>query len=382
MTILVSLTEFILYTCFGIIFGSLILFLVPEDKRPQIIISKKVLFLAALFIPLAALVPVLNTADILNGDQNYWFIFKNILFTFEVGKNWILIALLSLALLRVIFAKNLKTNKILIYIALFITLFMLLGYTKSSHAASITEWQGFLYHTMHFLAVSIWIGILLVVSWFSKNYNNWAAFLKWFTPVAVTCLVVAVIAGYFTMQIDINSYDDPNASVLQEYQNGLIVNYGQALLLKHIFIISLVIFAVLNGILFRKNLNQTSFNPLKWARIESVYALIVFGLTAFMGQSWPPHQIYSLVKTYGASPMFTTLYDGNIVAAIHDSDTLKMFNVSFRFGLESYLLFGLGFIFMVITILASTKKHSTFVSSLSALLMVVALYFGIMFGIQ
>lgn len=379
---LVSLTEFILYICFSILIGSLILFMIPKDKKPPMHIPKKMLFFVAVLIPIAAFLPVFQTANILAGDGSLWFILKSVVLTFEIGKAWLFITFVSIVLIFLLLAENLRTKPYLSTWALVLTLLMLLGYTRSSHAATITEWQGFIFHSLHFLSITIWIGILFVVSWFSKNKNNWLAFLKWFTPVAIICLFVTIVAGYFTMEIDINSYEDPNASIIQEYQNSLIVNYGQALVLKHVFIISLVLFAFINGVLFRRKYNQDSFNPLKWARLESVYALIVFGLTAFMGQSWPPHQVYLLLKTEGASPLFNALYDGEIVNSIQNANKLEIINVSISFGLESYLLFGLSLLFMILTIFAATKKSSIFVSTFSSFIMALAVYFGIMMGIQ
>lgn len=380
--LLISLTEFLLYTGFSILMGSLILFLVPRDKKTPMYIPKKILYTAAVLIPSAAFLPVFQTATLLAGDMDLWFILKNIILTFEIGKAWLFIAVLSIILICVLLMKNVKTNKSLTILALVLTVFMLVSYTRSSHAATITEWQGFLFHTLHFLAVSIWIGILFVVSWFSKNKTNWLRFLKWFTPVAITCLFITIVAGYFVMGIDINSYDDPNASIFQEYQNSLMVNYGQALVLKHIFIVSLVLFAVLNGILFRRKYNQDSFNPLKWARLESMYALVVFGFTAFMGQSWPPHQIFNLIKDEGASPLFNALYNGEIINNIQNADGISIFNVTISFGFESYLLFLLGLLFMVLMIFSATKRMSIFASGFSSFFMVLSLYLGIMTGIQ
>ncbi|WP_174615805.1 copper resistance D family protein [Virgibacillus ihumii] len=380
--LLISFTEFILYICFSVLMGSLILFLVPEDKKPPMDIPKKVLYLAAVLIPVTSFLPVFNTANILAGNKDLWPILKGVIMTFEIGKAWMFVTFISVILLCVLGARQLKTKTHFITWALVLTLLMLFSYTMSSHAATITEWQGFMAHSFHFLAVTVWIGLLLVASWFSKNKTNWLTFLKWFTPVAVVCLAVTLVAGYFTMTIDINSYDDPNATVLQEYQNSLVVNYGQALVIKHIFIISLVLFAFLNGILFRKKHHEESFNPLKWGRLESVYALIVFGLTAFMGQSWPPHQIYTLIKSYGASPLFKTIYEGNFISTIHNAESTGIFNVTVIFGMESYLLFGLGVLFGLLTIIAAVKKESVFVSTFASLLMVVSVYFGIMMGIQ
>lgn len=283
--LLVSVTEFILYICFSVLLGSLLLFMVPDDKKPPIYIPKKVLYLAAGLIPLTAFLPIFQTVKILAGNMDFWFIIKNVVFTFEIGKAWLFITSVTIILICVLLAGNVEKNKGLTIWAFVLSLLMLLGYTRSSHAATITEWQGFLFHTLHFLAVTIWIGILFVVSWFSKSKNNWLDFLKWFTPLAITCLIITIVAGYFTMEIDINSYDDPDATIFQEYGNSLMVNYGQALFIKHLFIISLVLFATFNGFLFRMKHHRESFNPFKWTRIESIYALVVFGLTAYMGQS-------------------------------------------------------------------------------------------------
>ncbi|MCO4097488.1 MULTISPECIES: copper resistance D family protein [Macrococcoides] len=380
--LLVSLTEFILYICFSLLIGSLILYIVPEDKRTTLNVPKKLLYLTAILIPITVFFPFFRTASILAGDMGLWSTLMNVILTFEIGKAWLFISFISIILIFVLRARHLTEKLHLKMWALVLTLLMLFGYTNSAHAATITEWQGFIVHTLHFMSISIWIGILFVISWFSKDKHNWTPFLKWFTPVAIICLAIAIITGYFTMEIDIDSYDDVNASVLQEYQNSLIVNYGQALVLKHIFIISLVIFALINGFLFRKQQNNASFNPLKWARLESIYALVVFGLTAFMGQSWPPHQIYSLVKTEGASPLFNALYDGDIVNTIQNAEQGGVFNVTMSFALENYLLFALGLLFLLLTIYSAVRKKSVFASTFSSLLMSISIYVGIILGVQ
>lgn len=380
--LLVSLTEFILYICFSVLIGSLVLYMVPGDKKTTLYIPKKLLYLTAVSIPIAAFFPIFQTAYVLSADLSLWFTLKTVVLTFEIGKSWLFISFIAVILLFVLRANHFTIKPHLKIWALTLTLMMLLGYTYSAHASTITEWRGFIVHTLHFLSTTIWIGILFVIGWFSKDKQNWSSFLKWFTPVAIICLTMAIVTGYFTMEIDIDSYDDVNASVLQEYQNSLIVNYGQALILKHVFIISLVIFALINGILFRKNHNRNSFNPLKWVKLESVYALIVFGITAFMGQSWPPHQIYSLIKAEGASPLFNLFYNGDIVNTIQNAEQKDIFNVTMLFGLENYLLFALGLLFLLLTIYSAVRKKSVFASTFSSFLMSVSIYLGIILGVQ
>ncbi|MCG7333465.1 copper resistance D family protein [Salinicoccus roseus] len=380
--ILVSLTEFILYISFSILIGSLILYIIPENKKTTLKIPKKLLYLATILIPITAFFPVYRTANLLAVDLGFWFTLKNVLLTFEIGRSWLFISIVSIVLIFVLRMKKFAIRLHLKIWALAVTLLMLFGYTYSAHAATITEWQGFVVHTLHFLSITIWIGILFIISWFSRDKDNWIPFLKWFTPVAIICLIIASITGYLTMEIDIESYDDVNSSVLQDYQNSLIVNYGQALLIKHILIISLVLFAFINGFLFRKCQARDSFNPLKWAKLESGYALMIFGVTAFMGQSWPPHQIYNLIKAEGGSPLFNVLYDGDIVNIIQNAEHRDIFNVTMSFSPENYLLFVLGFLFLFLTIYSVMRKKSVFFSILFSFLMSISIYAGIILGIQ
>lgn len=376
------MTEFILYISFSILIGSLILYIIPENKKTTLKIPKKLLYLATILIPITAFFPVYRTANLLAVDLGFWFTLKNVLLTFEIGRSWLFISIVSIVLIFVLRMKKFAIRLHLKIWALAVTLLMLFGYTYSAHAATITEWQGFVVHTLHFLSITIWIGILFIISWFSRDKDNWIPFLKWFTPVAIICLIIASITGYLTMEIDIESYDDVNSSVLQDYQNSLIVNYGQALLIKHILIISLVLFAFINGFLFRKCQARDSFNPLKWAKLESGYALMIFGVTAFMGQSWPPHQIYNLIKAEGGSPLFNVLYDGDIVNIIQNAEHRDIFNVTMSFSPENYLLFVLGFLFLFLTIYSVMRKKSVFFSILFSFLMSISIYAGIILGIQ
>ena len=153
----------------------------------------------------------------------------------------------------------------------------LLGW--SSHASALAKVPGFFVHTTHFLAVCTWVGILMVVSWFSKKPSNWLNFLKWFSPVAIICLIITAITGISLMTFHME---------LSDYTNISAIPYGQSLLIKHIAIIPLLAFAFINSILVRKRLTHNpSFNPLPWARLESIVILVIFSITGALGQTHP-----------------------------------------------------------------------------------------------
>lgn len=116
--------------------------------------------------------------------------------------------------------------------------------------------------------------------------------------------------------------------------------------------------------------------------MESFYALIVFGLTAFMGQSWPPHQVYNLVRAEGASPLFSALYNGDIVNEMQNAVQNSGFNMTLSLGVENYLLFGMGFLFLILTVYTATYKESVFFTTSFSLLMSISVYMAIMLGVQ
>ena len=162
---------------------------------------------------------------------------------------------------------------------------MIVGVSWSSHASSINQFFGGLSHILHFTAVSVWVGILFVVSWFSTNHNNWLKFLNWFTPIAMSCFVGTIISGLILMNL-----------VITDYTNSWLFPYGQALLIKHLLIIPLLMYAIINGILVKRKVKRDpNFNPRFWARIETIIILLIFSVTAVLGQQAPPKET-TLVK--------------------------------------------------------------------------------------
>jgi len=369
--------QLLAYLSISFLIGAFILTIIPEDKRPHIYVPKKFLYIATAVGVLATFLPVLQAVSLLSSGLGFWSALTTVLFSVSTGQVWLVILCMAISLVVALAFDKEKIDKITASLGLLFTFSMILGLTIASHAATTAGWLGYLFHNLHFFAVSIWIGILLVVSWFSVNKENWGKFLKWFTPLAIISLVIVVISGYFITDINIASYENPNATIFQEYSNGLAVNYGQALLIKHLFFFAVILFAVFNGILFRKKQSDPTFNPLKWTKVESAFALIVFAATAFIGQSSPPHQISNL----STSPMFEAFNDESVVQAMQQADE-GGFQLTFSFGMNSILLFTLGLLFLGLAIFAAVRRQSAWISGISALFMVIAAYFGIMIGIE
>ncbi|MCG5254728.1 copper resistance D family protein [Brevibacillus agri] len=362
-----TLSEIGLYLCFSILVGGLLLQIVPANHRPTLVLSKKYLLWAVAGIGVLSFMPVLRVILFFISDPNFnpWLLTTSVLFSFEIGQAW----WVTLALSVVLFIMILRTNQAgrssqeIVVVKLVVAFGLVLALGWSSHAASYFEWRGFFAHTAHFLAMVVWLGILLVTGWFSKGMENWSTFLAWFHPLAITCVLITTSAGII-LTLDISP----------EYLNGWILSYGQALLIKHLLLIPLLLFGFINGFLLKKRLKELpNFNPLGWFRAESVFVLAIFGVTAFMGQQETPHNVAATLKMAEPSPLFTYLYQG-----VLDRNP----SLSLAVNGNSAILFAAALMFAAMVVLAFWKKMPPYISVVMGILFTVTGYLALMLSIR
>lgn len=354
-------SETILYLCFSLLLGSFIMTLIPINKKPDIIISKRWLQLSILGIVFLSLSPIIRLIIFLYEDIGLKLTIQNVIGGFEVGQAWTFTLFISILFYLYVSIFSVFTKKIHLFVSILFTLLLILSLGWSSHSASLTEWSGFIAHTLHFLAMTIWVGILIVVSWFSVNHQNWSAFLKWFTPVAIICLTMVMGTGLFLMTLVLD---------FNEYASSWLIPYGQALLIKHLIIIPIVLFAFINGVWMRRKVKLDSqINPIPWIRAESGFLLLIFAATSVLGQQEPPHSIESTVSGDGLSSIFGSLYNGKITYPINASLDINLMGVLFL------LLF---ICFLLLTIVAFVKKTPSVMAFIMSVLGIVSLYLGLM----
>ncbi|MDC3417695.1 copper resistance D family protein [Aquibacillus salsiterrae] len=367
-------TEIILYICFALLMGSLVLQAIPKTSKPFIYFPNNTRIAVVILIPVLSFFPLLEIGTILGGDVGLFVALKSVILTFEIGKAWMFTTLTSLVLLLYLLFNDLEKKPSAVWNAFILTSFLIFSAGYAGHASSITKWVGFLSHSFHFLAVVVWAGVVLIVAWFSKDATNWSKFLKIFSPLALICMFILIIAGLITMAIDINSYDDPNASIVDEYKNGLVVNYGLTLLLKHIIFIPLLVFAFINSIVLRNRLNENaSYLPIKWIRAESIFILLVLIVTAFLELDYPPHQVDLLVKSTGYSPLLQAINSGQPPLPI---------KVDLVFEIKQYLLLLCSLIAAWLMVYSARKKESPLVSIVFGVVFIVTSFIAIVSAVQ
>ena len=363
MIVIGTITQALLYLCFALSLGSFILYLVPNTHRPDINVPKGALMTATGGIAIFSSIPVLQLILYLSPNIGFAQTLQSVLFTFEVGKAWIFTYILSTILFIFVIWFDYRKRALYAYIGIAFTFILILALGWASHASSYDRVWGFFNHTAHLTAVSVWVGILFVVSWFSKNHSNWLNFLKWFTPVAIVCFVSTIITGLILMAVVVE---------FEDYANSWMLPYGQTLLIKHLLIIPLLVYAMINSIFIKKKLiSDIHFNPRPWARIESIIILLIFSATAALGQQSPPHE--TTVTSGGVSKLFTMFYQGQFQPEM---------TVQLALNPTSISLIVLAVLFFALIIISFIKKAPAIVSFLMSVLLVLCVYLSLILSIN
>ncbi|PYF08536.1 copper resistance D family protein [Ureibacillus chungkukjangi] len=361
MDMLGMLSQTIVYLCFAILMGSFILAIVPESARPSIFVPKWALLLSTIGLALFSFFPVLQILFYLVPNMGLADTLQSVLFTFEVGKAWLFTFIVSIILFLFIALFDDRANRFYCAIAIALTFLLILALGWSSHASSYNQLLGFVSDTIHFTAVAVWVGVLIIVSWFSKNHSNWASFLKWFTPVALLCFTATIVSGLLLMDI-----------IVEDYTNSWPISYGQMLLMKHLLIIPLVVFAAINSLFIKKKVQrEASFNPLPWTKAESIFMLLIFSVTAALGQQPPPRE--TAISGNNVSPLFSYIYQGQIQ---------QNMSVQFAPNATAIMLGVLTLLFLVLMIFSFLKKMPAIMTFMMGIFIVLSGYLCLILSIK
>ncbi|MCM3588292.1 CopD family protein [Mesobacillus maritimus] len=321
MDIFVIISQTLLYLCFSVLTGSFILLLVPSNYRPDLKISKVLLLIPSLALPVFAFFPVLDLTLYIAPRLGLFESLKIVLTTYTVGTAWDFTLLGSILLVLLIALAKSTEKRTFAFLGILLTSGLIITVAWSSHASTMDPILGIISDFIHLAAVSVWVGILLIIGWCSLNQKNWLEFLSWFSTVAIGCLVATALSGLFLMDILVEGYID-----------SWMVSYGQGLLIKHLFLLPLVFYALVNGFIVKYKLTKDdSFNPIPWIRGEGFILFVIFAITAFFSQQSPPHGHYKTSEA--VSPLFRFFHSdiidaGSTIGFVVNSSTVSFFFLS------------------------------------------------------
>lgn len=161
------ISESLLYLCFSILVGGIILKFIPEESKPSILIPRSIFFISILGIMVFSMGPLLQIFLYFVEAVGVRQTLTSVLYDFEVGKSWMFTCWVGLLLYFTVLFNGSK------YLQALFTLLLVLAVGYASHVASLSFWEGVISHTIHFLSVTTWTGILFIISWFSKGAKNW-----------------------------------------------------------------------------------------------------------------------------------------------------------------------------------------------------------------
>lgn len=293
------LSEGLLYVCYAFLMGSLIVHLVPGNARPHLQIPRQAVIWSIAGTMVLAFAPLLQIVMRFGPGIGYGKALSTVLFSFKEGKAYLLVfGLCLLLLLTFLLVKDALQNKRILYPSLLIVLCIIATFGYASHVGSIGGIKGAVIQSIHMLSMAVWTGVLFAVAWFTAEARHWDRFLKWFTPVSIGCVVLILVSGLLTM-----TYTVP------EYVNSWILPYGQALLMKHLLFIPIIVFGFCNGFLIRSKMKQNQgFAVIPWLKAETILILFVFLFTALMSQESPPHSVAETLQYNDPSTVFMMLH--------------------------------------------------------------------------
>lgn len=156
----------------------------------------------------------------------------------------------------------------------------------------------------------------------------------------------------------------------KDYLNTWVLPYGQILLLKHVSIVPVLVFALINGFLSKKMRSDSSWDPKPWIRIESISLFIVFFFTGILGTLSPAsHDIETTLKSEGAAPWLSYLWGQDIMAPVQ---------VGRAPTIEGIFLIVIALLFLWMIILSFYKRVKPFLAFGFGICFLVAMYTGLM----
>ncbi len=364
MMFLSTISEAILYSCFALLMGSFIFSLIPTDLKPAILVSKKFKLIALAGIAVFSFMPILNLMVYLLEEYTFLYVLKSLLLTFEIGKAWIVTVILTIILGFFIYLFDNRNTPIYYIIGILLLFGIVAAMSWTTHSHAVYGIQGFITHFIHFSTVIVWVGILIIVAWFSKNKENWIPFLNWFHVTALFCFAIITVTGLSLMNYSMN---------ISEYPNSWLQPYGQSLLIKHLLILPLIGYAFINGFLIKRKLGKKEeLDPRPWTKLESIIVLAIFAATGAMSQQEPPHNNASFSKdtflqAYGILPS--------------GQGSLVPLTVDIVANFKGISLGILAVAFLVISIYSFTKKMPPLFSFIMSILLVVCALLALSYSV-
>lgn len=355
MNTIIIISQALLYISFAFLMGYFLIQIIPSTYRPEVQIPQKYVFISIVAVPILSLMPVLHVTYILSERFGFISSFATVITSYKIGFSWDIVFLISIELLIFYYLIRHRQSTFLHIVGALQVLLLIAAVAWASHAVTMEPVLGFIANFVHVLAVSVWVGLVLIISWFSTDKNNWDAFLKWFSPTAISAFGLVAISGILLAD-----------TLVPDYITGWSTAYGQGLLIKHLFLIPLVFYILVNGLLVKLKLKNSSFDPRPWAKLESIILLAIFVATAIYSQYQPPN------------PFLTEETVSNLFMFIYDTAVQSGMTAHLQMNWIGLLFIVLGVICIALILVSFFKRAPIWIPLIIGIGVVVCFYFFFM----
>ncbi|WP_216827840.1 copper resistance D family protein [Alkalihalobacterium elongatum] len=329
---MVEVSQALMYVLFSFLLGIALLSVIPSHWRPSFLVKSRLVYGSIGLIPLLSIVPVISVSYYIHIQYEAPFLstLTQVVLGYKIGQAWMVTMIL--ALLVGVSYFFIEQTQAMVAKSLFFILVIAFTISSSwaSHAASLDEAGGFLYNGMHFIAATIWMGTIFIVSWFTNddNLQKWSSFIRWFSSVAIGAVSMLILSGLLLMTI-----------IVPEYVNSWVLSYGQLLLLKHILIIPIVVFGIVHGFFLRFRLQKVGILRFKRTlKAESVVGLMIFVITAIMTERVPPHEVARTLQTTDPSLLYQWIIGDHVGTLVPLSFSFNWISISLLISSSLLLL--------------------------------------------
>lgn len=357
---MLAISAGLLFICVTVVVGFLLVETIPQNYKPEVVTPWSFIRWLVVLIAVLSFVPVWNIISVFSADLGFWVTFESVMFTFREGTAyWLTLGICVSLFISLFGSKTMKGPKAILIWFLLILLVYVQG--MGSHASTLISWGSWA-QTIHLASIYAWVGPVFVVAWFAKTDEHWKEFLRWFTPVSILCVIALSASGWALMGV-----------IVPEYRNAWMLPYGQALLLKHLIYVPVLLTAFCNGILSKQIGNKGHFNPRPWLRAEGILLLLIFLMSGTLSVSTPPHDVSLTLNEAHASALFQWFLNEPLD---------KNLDVIMEMGPVQYMMAAVaaaGLAGVLVTFLR--RKHALYGTGF-ALLAVVCGYFAVMSSVR
>ncbi|KMK77738.1 copper resistance D family protein [Alkalihalobacillus pseudalcaliphilus] len=240
-----------------------------------------------------------------------------VLTKFQAGHAWLAIVFCLFVMMIIEGTSQKRSHRFTEYSQLFLLIGIMFFISLTSHSGASEGLLGSLVHLLHMLAFSFWLGPLFVMAWLTKPKESIHDFHRWFSPLAMFTFSMLVISGILLMNF-----------LIPNYMNSWAIDYGQAMLWKHLLFIPVIVFGFRHLYLLKKYpqwLSKIEYQ--RSFRVESLYAFLVLAISSWMTEREPPLEI-SMSEGYNS--LFLLFHNQAVDGVLQSSWTFT--SVTFIIG--------------------------------------------------